>query len=70
MLEEVFEEPNTAQETGGKTQTRYWRCDCTQCIHVEEIQENTITDVLAITRSKKNVVQKDSEQENPINWED
>ena len=69
MLEEVIEESQPTQKEGVGPHAAHWRCDCTQCIHVEDVQEETAGDVLAVTRSKKYKVQSESEEASPIDWQ-
>lgn len=68
MLEEVVEEPQINQGTGGKPHVEHWRCDCMQCMHIEDVQENQVGDVLAVTRSKRDTGKKKAEEQDPINW--
>ena len=49
MLEEIEDNPSSV----AALQPEHWQCDCTDCIQVEDIPEESFAEVLAVTRSKK-----------------
>ena len=48
-------------------------CDCDQCSQLKDWQENQMPDILAVTRSKKQEIKKQTEgkdlKEDPLQWQ-